>query len=307
MDRVLFIPELLELILLQLDMATLLVSATRVSKTWKTVIDTSVSIQQTLYFKASLEPGTGYPTVNPLLKKRFGHCFFDSGDFYGYLRRANSFYSIPWTLSGGVGPRVRDPTEDRPAYPRGPQTSEMTTQQLLEIHIACEKFTRKEASWRKMLVSQPPPPCLGYLFMEADPVHFFGPHWVWTTLIYPNTGPSLPGLRMGTLYDIVQYRAGHHERNSMWFRVVWGEARDPYSTNSSRDKCRELLQQTNVVVEFYHISDEAFVEFHREPRDLTLFDMRFRSDDYQHVDVPINERTWKTGEEPALDGRYFIQ
>ncbi|RYO84323.1 hypothetical protein DL766_007196 [Monosporascus sp. MC13-8B] len=112
------------------------------------------------------------------------------------------------------------------------------------------------------------------------------------TLIHPVKNSLLPGLRMGTLYDVVQYRAGHHERNSMWFRVVWNQAREPYNTNSSQEKCRKMLQQTNVVVEFYHVNDGAFVEHHHEPPDLALFDMRFRSEDYQHINIEIHEKTW---------------
>ncbi|RYP78148.1 hypothetical protein DL769_003229 [Monosporascus sp. CRB-8-3] len=328
MEDVLSIPELLETILLHLDMTTLLVSATRVNKTWKAVISTSVLIQQALYFqpistdmqgiglKGLLEPcedlasaqETRYPIINPLLKKRFGHCFFDTGELYGYLLRANSFYSMPWRLDSRESLHATDSTDLRPAFPRGPQTAEMTLDELREIQIACRKFTRKEASWRKMLVSQPPPPCLGYLFMEDDPDHFFGPHWVWTALIHPVKNPLLPGLRMGTLYDVVQYRAGHHERNSMWFRVVWNQAREPYNTNSSREKCREMLQQTNVVVEFYHVNDGAFVEHHHEPPDLALFDMRFRSEDYQHINIEIHEKTWDEDgmEQPEFDPRFSV-
>ncbi|KAI4870663.1 hypothetical protein F4820DRAFT_220588 [Hypoxylon rubiginosum] len=322
MEHVFSIPELLEAILLHVDMATLLVSATRINKAWQAVINTSVLIQRALYFQpvstGSQGPGweeflkpcedtasaqeTRIPIINPLLKKRFGHCFFDTGEFYGYLLRANSFYSMPWRRDGRENPQAMA----RPTFPSGPQIAEMTTGELREIETTCRKFTRKEASWRKMLVSQPPPPQLGYLFMERHRDHFFGPHWVWTALIEPANNALLPGLRMGTLYDVVQYRAGHHERNSMWFRVVWNQEREPHNTNSSRMKCREMLQQTNVVVEFYHIADQAFRGHHHEPPDLALFDARFRSEDYQHIDIQIHEETWDGMEQPELDRRYFV-
>ncbi|XXG97192.1 hypothetical protein Hte_003487 [Hypoxylon texense] len=329
MERVLSIPELLEAILLHLDMTTLLVSATRINKAWQAVINTSVLIQQALYLRpisteterfgwkdflesrkdSTSAQETGCPTINPLLKERFGHCFFDTGEFHGYLLRANSFYSMPWGANRRETSDTKEPADLVPAYmyPRGPQTADMNPKELSEMQIACRKFTRKEASWRKMLVSQPPPPQLGYLFMEAHRDHFFGPHWVWTTLIEPVNNALLPGLRMGTLYDVVQYRAGHHERNSMWFRVVWNQEREPYNTNSSRMNCKEMLQQTNVVVEFYHVADQALVEHHHEPPDLTLFDERFRSEDYQHINIQIHEQTWDGMEQPGLDRRYFVR
>ncbi|KAI1780999.1 hypothetical protein F4818DRAFT_23132 [Hypoxylon cercidicola] len=321
MEAVLSIPELLEAILLHLDMATLLVSATRVNKTWQAVIYTSVLIQQALYFqpvsteaqeygwKGFSEPCVDsenaqeaeYLIINPLLKKRFGHCFFDTGEFYGYILRANSFYSMPWT------PYARENTQamTRPSYPSGPQTADMTLKELDEIDIACRKFTRKGASWRKMLVSQPPPPFLGYSFM-GDTDQVFGPHWVYTALIRPMADSQLSGLRMGMLYDVVQYRAGHHEHTSMWFRVVWNQEREPYSTRSSQVKCQEMLQQTNVVVEFHHINDGAFKGHFHEPPDLAVFDKRFRSEDYQHVDIQIDEKTWDGWEQPRLERQFSV-
>ncbi|KAI6092853.1 hypothetical protein F4821DRAFT_223422 [Hypoxylon rubiginosum] len=329
MEAALSIPELLEAILLHLDMATLLVSATRVSKAWQTVINTSISIQRALYFEpiptdaqsydqkvfpkpcvySASARETRYPIINPLLKKRFGHCFFDTGEFYGYIFRANSFYSMPWRPNSSRNSQAMTVDDLRPAFPGGPQTAEMTPKELDEIQIACEKFTRKGASWRKMLVSQPPPPHLGYLFMDEDfdSGHFYGPHWVWTTLVSPTAHSQSPGLRMGMLYDVVQYRAGHHEYTSMWFRVVWNQAREPYNTLSSQAKCRELLQQTNVVVEFYHVDDEVFRGHHYEPPDVAAFDQRFRSEDYQHIDIQAHEKTWNGSEMPWLDREFSVR
>ncbi|KAK3936401.1 hypothetical protein QBC46DRAFT_345621 [Diplogelasinospora grovesii] len=50
-SAVLFIPELLEAILLHIDMVTLLVSASRVSRHWRDVISKSSKLQEALFFK----------------------------------------------------------------------------------------------------------------------------------------------------------------------------------------------------------------------------------------------------------------
>ncbi|KAJ5423638.1 hypothetical protein N7491_008854 [Penicillium cf. griseofulvum] len=51
--NVFLINELLENILLHTDMRTLLTSAQRVSRTWSTMIKTSVKLQESLFFKPS--------------------------------------------------------------------------------------------------------------------------------------------------------------------------------------------------------------------------------------------------------------
>ncbi|KAI0013059.1 hypothetical protein F4779DRAFT_613930 [Xylariaceae sp. FL0662B] len=308
MERALLIPELLESISLHLDMSTLLVSASRVNKTWHAVINRSVSIQRALYFQPILmsqqSASTYQPIVNPLLKKHFGGCFFDTGNLYGYLRRANSFYTMPC-----AGASWEEGDDTRPLFPRGPEVADMTPQKIHEVEVTCRKFTRKEATWRKMLVSQPPPPCLGFLRVGdvEDPSQFInGPYWVQTTLLQPETDPASSGLCMGTLYDVVQYHTGHHTRTSMWFRVVWDQAREPYGTPSAMECCRRLLQRTNVVVEFYHTFDPGWVE-HREPLDLSLFDKRFRSEVYRDIDISIDEETFEIGDVLAFDRSFFLR
>ncbi|RAH73843.1 uncharacterized protein BO66DRAFT_434836 [Aspergillus aculeatinus CBS 121060] len=64
-----FIPELLEAILLNLDMHTLLIS-TRVCFTWKDLITSSRKIQQALYY-VPVEPQRK-PRKNPLVGERSG-------------------------------------------------------------------------------------------------------------------------------------------------------------------------------------------------------------------------------------------
>ncbi|KAI0197546.1 F-box domain-containing protein [Astrocystis sublimbata] len=275
MDRVVCILELLELILLHLDMGTLLVSALRVSKMWNALINTSIALQRALYFQPALPSSqsdtTSQPVVNPLLKQRFGNCFFDNGVTYGY--RANMFYMIP---CAGLVPWPSWPGIHRNAS----KVEDLMPLDLHEDEIICRKLTRKEASWRKMLVSQPPPLHLGYLKIEEGSVWYDS---VQRKLLQPHIDLNSPGLRMGTLYDIVQYHLGHHDVESTWFHVIWNEARKPYATRPDTDWYNQLLQSTNVMVEFYHMNHFAFE--HCELPDRLKFDKCFRSEGYRDIDI----------------------
>lgn len=115
------IPELLEMILLQLDMRTLLVSAQRVCRAWHTLIKDSSSLQTLLFFKPAAEP---FPTElrarsivknNPLL----------SYIWHKFWRKRVSTSSVNLNL-----PQL-DPQREN-------------------------VFLREEASWRQMLLRQPP-------------------------------------------------------------------------------------------------------------------------------------------------------
>ncbi|KAJ8132221.1 hypothetical protein O1611_g1401 [Lasiodiplodia mahajangana] len=103
------------------------------------------------------------------------------------------------------------------------------------------------------------------------------------TLTRPEADIDSPGLRMGTLYNIVQHHTGHHTRGSRWFRVVWDRAREPYGTPSAIECSRRLLKHTKVMVEFYHMFD--YVIEHREPQDASPFDKRFRSEAYPDINI----------------------
>lgn len=335
MEIVLNTPELLESILLHVDIATLLLSALRVSKLWHTFIEASVRLQQALFFapvsgsaavtmtsttppynweeeaylwkeaessdesdgeeivwdeldfqnakKTRQNKNPLWPTFNPLLQKQFGPCFFDFSDGgYGYFRRCKSFYHMPWT------PRARE------ALLKGEHSEEVALEEspplpLADANEAREeeelrrRFTRRGASWRRMLVCQPPPPGLGYHRIHEDPNMDPRDHGMSVLVAVLPSGDG--GLRMGQLYDLIQYHAGHHNMFSLWFRVIWLRSRPHYVTFHSRNVCRDLLETTQVVVEFYdrndrHLSDDRI----SHPSDIQVFDAHFRCDDYQHAD-----------------------
>lgn len=149
--KVLTTPELLEIILLHLDTRTLLVSAQRVCQTWTVHIQTSPTIQQALFFrpaapnpkseKAKLhghaEPDQesingdeflcSQPIYNPLLVQAFPPFFplVYEGDLTEYEKRKKSHFSFK-------------PLD------------------MLSSSQKKNAYMRKEASWRKMLLCQPP-------------------------------------------------------------------------------------------------------------------------------------------------------
>ncbi|OOO06120.1 2OG-Fe(II) oxygenase [Aspergillus oryzae] len=277
-EAVLLTPELLEIILLHLDMTTLLVSAQRVSLIFKPI---APPVKPSLAY--STPPNTemdSYPnpysleivnSFNPLLEKHFGSVFFNLNGVGNY-HRANYFYTnLPWWVNGRDNDHMKA--------------------ELARRHRA---FTRSGASWRRMLVSQPAPPALGYGWQEYGD---------WTTiykaLITENPQPAalsldpvfpgepvspqpLPisqtGLRFGLLYDPLQYHAGHHQYPSLYFRLVWGRRYAPLLRDAMEHACRQLLEETSVIVQFFHRNNDL----EHEPADVEAWDSAFRSEDFQH-------------------------
>ncbi|KAJ4272189.1 hypothetical protein NW762_000900 [Fusarium torreyae] len=232
MDKMLSVPELLELILLHMDMKTLLVSASRVCRHWAATITQSPRIQQALFFQPVSLVGAARPgsfTLNPLLVEKFGRCFFDIDRKYTYLRRADSFFRLPWAPEGSL---------TRQGPPRSLSMVEKTER--------LEHFTESNSSWRRMLVSQPPPPSLGYLRLDVVDIWF---HEVHTALVEPQSSPG--GLSMGQLYDVVHSTTCQADNYAIWYRICWDKARASHQTELCREQCEQLLEETNVVVEFY--------------------------------------------------------
>ncbi|KAJ6538513.1 hypothetical protein DFH09DRAFT_1398327 [Mycena vulgaris] len=115
-NMVICTPELLELVLSHLPMRDLLITAPLVSKTWQ-VITLSPALQRALFFQP--DP-SAEPVQNPLLMEMFPPFFAPEGDSrWSWPGNVSSIKSMPWSKAPGA-------------------------------------FKRKEASWRRMLVMQPP-------------------------------------------------------------------------------------------------------------------------------------------------------
>ncbi|KAJ6584380.1 hypothetical protein B0H19DRAFT_1104882 [Mycena capillaripes] len=167
-DTVLLTPELLELVLTHVPMRDLLVTASRVSKTWR-ALTLAPTLQRILFFQPD-PSASSETTQNPLLVELFPPFFipelmardserWEEGDWPD----ANAIKAMPWS--------------------RAP-----------------DAFRRREASWRRMLVAQPPARTMGVI----ERCHDRGGDSERRGVLRVATElDSEGGLRMGVLYDIV--------------------------------------------------------------------------------------------------------
>lgn len=190
MERVLAIDELLELILSHLDMRTLLL-AQRVSRRFQSLI-TSPRLQAALFFRPTpqrIQKGFAditkrsckYIYKNDLLAWAFPAFYQINVDDH-YAFEVSTFCEFPWNKS------------------------EQST----------SAFRRPEASWRKMLVCDPP--------IAASSFHLKSISMMGTDYSNASFNCSDGGLRMGTLYDTAQYHVvqrGSHRNPIVGFRMAW--------------------------------------------------------------------------------------
>ncbi|KAJ5175123.1 uncharacterized protein N7482_001000 [Penicillium canariense] len=120
-NRVFATPEVLEIVLLQMDMRTLLTSAQRVCRGWMDLITKSPAIQKALFFTPIKESewGNGAKTLNPLLADLFPSIF---------------------------------PAKTR----ESPNPLTFSNLKMTQTPTNMFPFVRGDASWRKMLIQQPP-------------------------------------------------------------------------------------------------------------------------------------------------------
>jgi hypothetical protein len=116
--QIFLVPEILEAILLELPIQDLLLSAQCVNHSWKTAIDSSIALQQALFFQPLHTSSSPQLSFNPLLQKAFPPWFRTT---FGVWRGARFIDSLPWASS----PEAR------------------------------AAFMRADAYWRKMLPCQP--------------------------------------------------------------------------------------------------------------------------------------------------------
>lgn len=128
-DKVLSISETFEVILLHLDTGTLLTKAQLICRTWTTFIQDSPAIQWALFFKPVKTSMRTHQ--NPLLAEMFPSVFSrENGESNGNLT--------------------------------------FTTFVMIRNPHKMEAWIRPEASWRKMLVQQPPLYKLSLLYTASS-------------------------------------------------------------------------------------------------------------------------------------------
>ncbi|TRX96373.1 hypothetical protein FHL15_002645 [Xylaria flabelliformis] len=192
-QTVINIPELLQLILLQCDIRTLLTGARGVSLLWRDTIDSTQAIQKALFFQPDTRNGGSEPILNPLLTETFS-TFFD-----GQAHNRQSFDKLP----------IGDENELAEA------SSLLSDGIVKDKSSRRDAFMRKDASWRRMLVRQPPvrKMAVWYWNMNKPRIKVFWPRLASQGHCQPCEGCPLidnadPGgsdlnLTMGMLYDEV--------------------------------------------------------------------------------------------------------
>ncbi|KAI0474448.1 hypothetical protein F4859DRAFT_483241 [Xylaria cf. heliscus] len=209
-DAVLQTAELLQEILLQLDMRTLLTAAQLVSRQWHELIKSSPALRQALYLEPTTRPsgpgpgpGPGPATQNPLLTDIFPLWF-------------------PKETNG----EQQDVPRPRMMIERG-DFDGLPMAQDTRRHA----FLHPSATWRRMLVQQPPALRLGH----------------WTTCYNMMGGfddfplQEFPdGLRMGSLYDLSQKWL---RQDVSGFRVFWDMSAATAYKNTRYDHRMEPEQE----------------------------------------------------------------
>lgn len=201
MRQVLGCYETLHLICTFIDMPTLL-HAQLVSKHWHDMISTSPLLQQNLFFNPRLSVNIEQPsTINPLLLQHFE----------AILKGRESYNKQMWHNS--------------------PAMSRMSIANMKNGRKVHKAFIRRDASWRRMLVAQPPITSIGYMRKVNGDED-------WKLLPFPG------GLRMGDLYDMV-------------FQAIWSKV-DEASGSAFVD-----LSPYNP--DYYYRSDHLFTKWKEMP------------------------------------------
>ncbi|KAE8134961.1 hypothetical protein BDV38DRAFT_285346 [Aspergillus pseudotamarii] len=199
--KIFLIPEILEQILLQTAPQTLLTSAQRTSQAWHNLITTSPKLQETLFFRPEQPPTLNnktHRTLNPLLApKIWPHLF---------RKRLNSQTTTTTTTTNyGYSLPAVDPLEE-------------------------ELYLRPGASWRRMLVQQPPTSSISVFVMhrswiscdeDISPVKVFTAdvefltleHLHWSAVV----GCLMPLERVGCFWDFADY---HKVKDVEWRREM---------------------------------------------------------------------------------------
>lgn len=189
--------ELLEIILLDIDIYTLLISAPRVCRQWHHVISSSLPLQQKLFFLPSHRDDIHSPETtqrqNPFLQKQFPPWFSGTSNSTSH----SSDLTNP-TASHTFHLPLYATFLRLPLFVTG-----LTTPQ--------NPFLHPSASWRRMLTSQPPSYTIAVCKLQGR-----------STVAKAAAARVVrlkDGLRMGDLYDATLMHGMKSE--SSRFLVVW--------------------------------------------------------------------------------------
>ncbi|KAK8128997.1 F-box domain-containing protein [Apiospora sp. TS-2023a] len=265
--------ELLQNILLHLDLQTLLVSSQLVDRRWRDLIRDSAALQQALFFRGVPEPPsprededmfmdggqesgdvrddngesskTGPLRMNPLLREKFDRFFYDAE------RDAKA--------TPGMKASAR-------RYRRRLQECMLQSKHFPDLPLAAteearEAFMRPEASWRRMLVTQPPARRIGF---SEERHGMGGVGYRFSELRLDGDGDDGEaagggGLRMGQLYDAgASWVIAHANFGILWnpahFRWPTSAANDTRTRQVNRDEKAALAGRVDVLFSLRHSS-----------------------------------------------------
>ncbi|KAK0664965.1 hypothetical protein DIS24_g282 [Lasiodiplodia hormozganensis] len=198
MDEVLETPELLEHILAQLPMRDLLL-AQQVCRRFNSIIASSPTLQQALFFRPRPATATPKPSSIKLLHYPGDEPVAETWERNPLL--ASAFW--PWFDRSTPKSRFSAPFWDPDIFSTLPLADEQTR----------FAFLRPEASWRRMLLTQPAVAALDIMLVS---------HSALRGTIDDASLCLGSGLRMGVLYDVTcQEILGSRYRAKRRFRVQW--------------------------------------------------------------------------------------
>ncbi|KAK8133639.1 hypothetical protein PG984_005651 [Apiospora sp. TS-2023a] len=208
--RVFATTELLEGILMHLDPIILLTLAPPVQRRWRDVIRDSTALQQRLFLRGTLDRSTdGGREPNPLLKNRFP--FFFYGPFWKF-HASTSEFSCAQDDEGECHARWITSKDFSRLLPWAGSKYQRR-----------DAFLRPEASWRKMLVAQPPIRLVGLvrrpLYDESGGRG--GYRTAELDMRRQADHQNLDGLRMGELYEAVAGWVQVPRPGPERIRLVW--------------------------------------------------------------------------------------
>lgn len=214
------------MILLELDMRTLITSAQRVDRSWSQLIKASPRLQQALFLAPAPKPpsrSTESPPYiqNPLLAEVFSPFFSKpprrpDTTWPGFYRR----------LVLAKKTRAKKKNSAQPERPRQ------------------AAFVRADASWRRMLVTQPPIAKLGVVTVD-DIIggRYFGTAWKAGEVTFTTARSRPRGLSMGVLYDMA-FDWVEKTRPDCAVQVLWRTGVDAGGACDGTPKPRRMFQNT---------------------------------------------------------------
>ncbi|KAI9924875.1 hypothetical protein ASPWEDRAFT_40561 [Aspergillus wentii DTO 134E9] len=178
-------PELLELILLQLDLRTLIASTPQVCRAWAALVKESSLIQEALFMKPLRKHPNSEKQLNPLLVDAFPPLF----QYHDPETPEGEAYELP-----------------------------LTTLDMVKRPEKKEAYLRPEASWRRMLVQQPPATTLAVYQTSVSCQGYSGSY---TFLQRKDPEKAQEGIRMDLLFDLVLLDGGIDFEYCFRDQVVW--------------------------------------------------------------------------------------